>query len=239
LTLVAVAGAVTLLGVSAALQGVGLSSTVGPTAAAIFLACMAIAIVRIPLFHPFAVLGPANLVTVGRTGLVAFVMALAAEAPTSATAVMAVVISSVAAALDGWDGWLARQTGMSSRFGSRFDMEVDALLILILGLLVWRHEKAGGWVLLSGALRYVFVIAGWAIPWLTRELPPSLRRKTVCVIQIVGLIVAVAPVIPRPLSDVAAGGTLALLAWSFAVDVGWLWRARGLPWPAGLAQRES
>ena len=240
LTLATAAGALALWGAGAAFTPrVGMTTMFAPTAVATFLACMAIAIVRIPSFHPFTTLGPANLVTTGRTALIAFVAALAVETPTSAIGVVVVVVASVAAGLDGWDGWLARRSGMSSSFGSRFDMEVDALLILILGLLVWRHDKAGSWVLLSGALRYAFVLAGLAIPWFTRDLPPSLRRKTVCVIQIVGLIVAVAPVIPRPFSDLAAGGTLLLLVWSFAVDVAWLWRARGLPRPIELAHRES
>ena len=45
--------------------------------------------------------------------------------------------------LDGVDGRLARKYGASSRFGARFDMEVDAVLICVLALLAWRnHCKA-------------------------------------------------------------------------------------------------
>ena len=33
-----------------------------------------------------------------------------------------------------------------ARFGARFDMEIDALLILALSILAWRHGKAGAWV---------------------------------------------------------------------------------------------
>ena len=63
-------------------------------------------------------------------------------------------------------------------------------------------------------------------------LPPSLRRKTVCVVQIVRLGVIVAPVIPHWLSMSAAAVTLVLLAWSFLVDVAWLARRHRC---AGLA----
>ncbi|MEZ5583441.1 MAG: CDP-alcohol phosphatidyltransferase family protein [Candidatus Competibacteraceae bacterium] len=62
--------------------------------------------------------------------------------------------------LDGVDGWLARRSNTVSDFGARFDMETDALLIAVLALLVWRLDKVGVWILLAGALRYLFVAAG-------------------------------------------------------------------------------
>jgi multidrug efflux pump subunit AcrA (membrane-fusion protein) len=43
--------------------------------------------------------------------------------------------------LDGVDGWLARRHEIASRFGARFDMEVDALLILALSVLAGCGEK--------------------------------------------------------------------------------------------------
>ena len=58
---------------------------------------------------------------------------------------------------DGADGWLARRTGTASEFGARFDMETDALFMLALSLLVHALGEIGGWVLLSGLLRYLFV----------------------------------------------------------------------------------
>jgi phosphatidylglycerophosphate synthase len=121
--------------------------------------------------------------------------------------------------LDGLDGWLARRTGMASEFGARFDMETDAALILVLSILVWQHGKAGAWVLLSGLMRYAFVAAGWLLPWLARPLQSTRRGKTVAVGQLVGLSVALAPMVPAPLSDVAAALTLTALAWSFAIDI--------------------
>lgn len=196
------------------------------TAITLFAAIMAIATAGLGSGHPFPRLGPANLVTSTRAALVAMVAGLMLEPRTDAVAWAAVVVASIAAMLDGWDGWLARRTGIASPFGARFDMEIDALLILLLGGLVWRYDKAGAWVLLSGALRYIFVVAGWTVRWFERELAPSLRRKTVCVVQIIGLIVATAPLVQPPLSSLAAGATLALLVWSFWVDVAWLRRHR-------------
>lgn len=234
LAVLAVANAIALLAFAALLERlVGLSRMLGPTAASGFLLVTVIAATRVAAFHPFDRLGPANWVTMLRTTLVALVSALVLEVPAPSVATTAVVVASVAASLDGWDGWLARRTHMASAFGARFDMEIDALLILILGVFAWRYDKAGAWILLSGALRYIFVAAGWGLGWLRQALPPSTRRKAVCVIQIVGLIVAIAPLVGRPLSAAVGAITLALLGWSFAVDVLWLWRVQGLERPTG------
>src|SRR5262249_57229581 len=127
---------------------------------------------------------------------------------------------------DGVDGWLERRTGLESAFGARFDMEVDALLIFVLAAIAWRWEKAGAWVLLAGLLRYLFVAAGWILPWMRRPLAPTQRARVICVAQIVTLIVAIAPSIPRRLSlPVAATGVLAL-SYSFFADTVRLWRGR-------------
>jgi phosphatidylglycerophosphate synthase len=137
-----------------------------------------------------------------------------------------VVIASVAAALDGVDGWLARRTRTASAFGARFDMETDALLILVLSALAWKSGKTGAWVLASGLMRYAFVAAAAIWPWLQAPLEPSRRRQTICVVQIVTLIAALLPSVgPTPASAIAAAG-LAALAWSFLVDILWLWRLR-------------
>jgi phosphatidylglycerophosphate synthase len=103
-------------------------------------------------------------------------------------------------------------------------MEVDALLILVLAVLVFQHGKAEAWILLAGLLRYAFVAASWVWPWLGAELPPSRRRQTVCVVQIVSLIGALAPLIATPWSVVLAFAGLVLLVWSFGIDVAWLAR---------------
>ena len=68
-------------------------------------------------------------------------------------------------------------------FRARLDMELDAFLLLALGVLVWLSGKVGAWVILIGALRYLFVAGGWVWPPLQATLPSSQRRKTICVIQ--------------------------------------------------------
>ena len=139
---------------------------------------------------------------------------------------LVVAFAAAALALDGVDGWLARRLGSASPFGARFDMEVDALLILALAALVLDGGKAGAWVLAAGGLRYAFVAAQTLAPALRSPLPESRRRKTVCVLQIAALIVCLAPVVPPPLSAALAAASIAVLAWSFALDTVWLLRRR-------------
>jgi len=197
------------------------------TTTAIFIVMMAIVVITIPAHHPFARFGPANHVTVIRAALVALAAALLVEPPTAAIAWWVVGATACLAALDGLDGWLARRTGLASAFGARFDVEVDALLILVLSLFVWRHDKAGAWVLWCGLMRYVFVAAGWLLPWMAGPLRPTLRGRSVAIGQFAGLSLALAPSVPTPASAVVAAITLATLVWSFGIDVRRLWRSEG------------
>jgi phosphatidylglycerophosphate synthase len=185
-----------------------------------------IAVTRLRAFHPYPRFGAANTVTSIRAALVAVVGAFIGETPTDALASSAVVIATIATMLDGVDGWLARRTAMSSAFGARFDMEIDALLIQILSILAWLYGKAGPWVLLSGLLRYAFWAAGLGVVWIRQPLFASTRRKTVCVVQIAGLLVALSPVVTPPWSNAVAAAALAALGYSFLVDTWWLWRRR-------------
>ena len=172
--------------------------------------------------------GPANHLTVLRLALVALLAALLGEsqATTPMLAWAVVVLATVTAVLDAIDGPLARRSGHCRAFGARFDMETDALLTLVLSVLVWQFGKAGAWVLAAGLMRYAFVLAAWRWPWLDRPLPPSWRRKAVCVTQITTLIVCLGPIIAPRWSAALAAASLALLGWSFAVDILWLARHR-------------
>ena len=89
------------------------------------------------------------------------------------------------------------------------------------------RRKVGSWVLLIGGLRYLFVLGGLVWQPLRGALPDSLRRKTVCVVQGIVLVVCIAPVIgPAPATGLAATALL-VLVYSFVVDTWWLARAHG------------
>lgn len=173
-------------------------------------------------YHQFHKFGPANTVTAIRAAMVSLVAAavLFAEMHRADAAVhwALAVLAALALALDGVDGYLARRFRQESELGARFDMEVDAFLILCLSAAAWQLGKAGPWVLLIGLMRYGFVAAQYVEPRLAAPLPPSFRRKLVCVVQVVALCVLMLPVITAPLSVWIAALALAALAWSFAVD---------------------
>ena len=174
--------------------------------------------------HPFRRLGPANQVTTARAVLVALVVGAIGEHVSPAVGASAAGASLAVTLMDGIDGWMARRSRMASQFGARFDMEVDALLILALAILTWQHGKAGAWVVLSGLLRYVFVAAGWLLPRMRQPLPDSRRRRTICVVQLGGLIIALEPFVAPPASGLIAAITLTALLYSFAIDTVWLLR---------------
>jgi phosphatidylglycerophosphate synthase len=173
--------------------------------------------------RPRTPFGLANQITTVRAFLVALVAGAIGEPASASIAAAAVGASLLATLLDGVDGWAARRSDSSSAFGARFDMEVDALLILALAVLVWQHDKAGLWVVLSGLLRYLFVAGGWVMPWLRQPLPYRRRRQAVCVVQIGGLMLALTPVITWPISAALAAIALIALCYSFIIDTLWLW----------------
>ncbi|RKE79176.1 CDP-alcohol phosphatidyltransferase family protein [Rhizobium sp. AG855] len=182
--------------------------------------------------HPFDRFGHANLVTAFRASLVSLLGAcifcfddLAADR-TALLALVGVVL--FALTLDGFDGYLARRQGQESDFGARFDMEVDALLILILSAAAALLEKAGLWVVMIGLMRYAFVLAARYEPRLNGRLPPSFRRKLVCVLQIVALCLLLVPFVVPPVSTIVALSALLLLSYSFAVDIHYLLRPQVL-----------
>lgn len=170
-------------------------------------------------------LGPADRVTLTRATLVGGVTGLVVDSFTRPVPVaLLVTLTVVALALDAVDGKVARRTGTSSALGARFDMEVDAVLLLVLSVYV--VPSIGLWALAIGGMRYAFVVAIWTLPWMRGTLPPRYWRKVVAATQGVTLVVATTGLPPRPLMIAALAFSLALLVESFGRDVIWLWRHR-------------
>jgi phosphatidylglycerophosphate synthase len=109
--------------------------------------------------------GPGNAVTLGR---LACVIALPAV-PTRlfAAAVLGILV------LDALDGFVARRTGTASEFGAQFDMESDGVFVAVTALEAFTRGRLGAWVLVAGALRYVYVACLWAFPSDRGEEPRS------------------------------------------------------------------
>lgn len=171
--------------------------------------------------------GPANRATLLRATLVIVLVASAPFADQFAQSLWFYgIVATIALLLDGVDGAVARATHSQTAFGARFDMELDAALLLGLCVAVVALEKAGGWVLALGAMRYVFLIAALFWQWLNRPLPESFRRKTICVWQLVTLMVAILPPVSPMLAGTALTTAMLLLCWSFLVDIRWLYQRR-------------
>ena len=213
----------------------GLSTAYLPRVMLVFAAGAGVVLLGLPRHHPFGSFGAANLTTLTRGALVALLAGFIGEHGREVLA-FATAVAALAAVLDGVDGWLARRTRMASAFGARFDMETDALLILILAILLWQYGRVGSWVLAAGLMRYAFVALGWLVPALRRPLAPSQRRKIVAVVQVVALILALAPVVPAGLASSVSAAGLASLTISFGIDVLWLLRT-ATPGRAPVSER--
>ena len=167
--------------------------------------------------------GEANALTATRSMLVGLTTALVVSSfAGEASTPLLVSIVTVALLLDGVDGYVARRTGSESELGARFDMEVDAFLLLV--LCVYDARVVGWWVLAIGVMRYAFVVAGWAVPWMRATLPFRYWRKVVTALCGVALTVVAAQVLPWIGSVIIAAAALALLLESFGRDVIWLAR---------------
>jgi len=218
-------GAVLLVLVSSATcRLLGLPASHLLLAVALYSAMAGLILRYIPRNRPGPGIGDANRITLGRATLVVTVttVAVAAGPLTGPGYWWMLLLAASAMILDGVDGRVARTTGTEGEFGARFDMEIDALLILALSVLVWQSGKVEGWVLLIGSLRYLFVLAGLLWPPLRESLPPRSGRKTICVVQSVVLVACIAPIIPSTLATPAAVVALLLLVYSFARDTWWL-----------------
>ena len=219
-----------LVGVLSAIVAVSLAS--GPVFVGISFAVFLAGLVPIAYLHRVYwrgdSFGCANVVTLARWALISVLVALFVAVAVPGASWFVLVIALGALALDGVDGKLARHFGEVSTFGARFDMEIDALLILVLSGLIWWVERTGAWVLLAGGMRYGFVLAGMLWPALRKPLPYRRRRQFVCVVQILSLLICIAPIVPAALAPWIAAVGIACLIASFAIDVLWLLREAAL-----------
>lgn len=171
-------------------------------------------------------LGPADRITLVRAWLTCaaaglVVVGLLAGAVTAPL----VAVASVALLLDLVDGWVARRTGTATRFGARFDLEVDALLVLVLSV----HVAASTtWAVVGlGLIRYAVLVTGRALPWLRGSVVPRRWRKVVAAVQGVALVVVASGLLPVAVAGVVLVVAAALLALSFGTEVLELWLLRG------------
>ncbi len=212
------------LSATVALSGVGLRAA-GWIVAVVCVVATNAALTRGVSHYGADRLSPADWVTLTRATLAVGVATLVADSFGEPVPVALLVsVAGSALVLDAVDGWVARRTRTAGLLGARFDAEVDAFLILVLSVYVAR--SAGAWVLAIGAARYLFLAAGWWLPWMREALPPRYWRKVVAATQGVVLAVAAARVLPAGADRAVLAVAFMLLAESFGRDVWWLRRQR-------------
>jgi phosphatidylglycerophosphate synthase len=155
---------------------------------------------------PSGAFGAANALTLLRLLMIAILAAPALTPPGPAAALLVLAVFT----LDGVDGWLARRRGETSIFGAYFDLECDALLVLVCALVLHQHGRLPAFVLLAGLLRYLYVLVLLLVPALGGEARPSRLGRHVFSLVVVSLIASLWPLEPlhRPLALIS---TLALV----------------------------
>jgi phosphatidylglycerophosphate synthase len=134
-------------------------------------------------YTPRGPFGAANAVTAARLTLALIVGLAPAAVPGPIMAAALTLVWS----LDGLDGWLARRAGLASTFGATFDVETDALLVLIADLQLWQRGRFGAWVLITGLLRYTYVLALALRPATAGHVPRSRFGRAAFLALVVGL----------------------------------------------------
>lgn len=125
--------------------------------------------------------------------------------------------------LDGVDGALARRYGPTER-GAVFDMESDSFYVITMCGVAHLYLGLGAWIYVAGLLRPLYVCM-WAVLLLFVK-PPSPNRKggsqrgrIVFLVLIIGLITNLAPVIPFVVKQAVSALVVALLTYSFSIDI--------------------
>lgn len=125
--------------------------------------------------------------------------------------------------LDGVDGALARRHGPTER-GAVFDMESDSFYVITMCGVAHLYLGLGAWIYLAGLLRPLYVCM-WAVLLLFVK-PPSPNRKggsqrgrIVFLVLIISLITNLAPIIPFGVKQGVSALAVALLCYSFSIDI--------------------
>ena len=159
-------------------------------------------------FTPGGRFGVANTITAVRVAIVGGLSTLRSVGPPEAVLVLSLL------ALDGLDGLVARRPPQTtSEFGARFDMEADALLVLVFGLKLAEVGRLGAWIVVPGLLRYAYAAAISLAPRVG-EAPRSRFGRVIAGMMMTSLAVSAWPIEPihRPLALLSAG----LVTLSFA-----------------------
>lgn len=181
-----------------------------PVAAAGVASLAALVTVNRTIWTPSGAFGWANFVTAVRAVLV---WAVGARLHAAHETLLAFVVLGLFA-LDGLDGYLARRRGTTSEFGALFDMETDAFFVLTVELVLFHRDDLGAWILVTGVLRYVYVLVRAFVPARRADVPRSRFGRLAFTGLALGLFFAFA--LPGPIGQACALVGTVLVTASFA-----------------------
>ena len=162
--------------------------------------------------------GLANLLTLLRLFVLVTVLCLF-DVLTPALAFAAFAIN---VTLDVLDGRIARARNETDRFGSHFDMEVDAVYVLTAGLYFHLVDGIALWIVVPGLLRYVYRLAVWVLAG--GDFAERRRQYAAVIAGLSFALLCGATLMPDPAQQVALALTTLLLCGSFAVSFAELFR---------------
>jgi phosphatidylglycerophosphate synthase len=164
-----------------------------------------------------------NLVTALRVLIIASMTFALHDAPgLLVTAVMLGVL-----ALDALDGWLARRANAVTAFGAHFDMETDAFFILTVDLELLMRGRLGFWILITGFLRYAYMLVTALVPPRGGQVPRSRLGRNSFGCLVVGLSAAMASTTVLGTAAAALGTSAVVLSFGWAFYWSYLRRHQG------------
>ncbi|HEX7667949.1 MAG TPA: CDP-alcohol phosphatidyltransferase family protein [Polyangiaceae bacterium] len=157
--------------------------------------------------------GVANSVTALRVLMIVVLSALPRIGPAAALLVAA------SFALDGLDGLLARRNRTESSFGALFDMETDALLVLVAAFRLAHAGRLGPFIVLPGLYRYLYAVAISVGKTVRGDAPRSDLGRYVFAVMVTSLALSLWPL--EPIHEKVAVLATLLITLSFARSASW------------------
>lgn len=128
--------------------------------------------------------------------------------------------------LDGIDGLLARCLYQVTEFGEYFDQEADTIFMIVLVLSLYFNYDSTIIIFLIPLYRYLFLLMQKRYRWMKRKLTDSFRRKFICLMTILILILCHLGFLGEALIMNLSLLAIFIITFSFVKDIIWLYERK-------------
>ena len=128
--------------------------------------------------------------------------------------------------LDGIDGLLARCLYQVTEFGEYFDQEADTIFMIVLVLSLYFNYDSTIIIFLIPLYRYLFLLMQKKYRWMKRKLTDSFRRKFICLMTILILILCHLEFLGEALIMNLPILAIFIITFSFVKDIIWLYERK-------------